>query len=307
MLNQMKRLIINQLWHDYTQELPLVERIQRALQEQYHETLLWDHFALIDLPGPATGIEVLCQLFFQLGYEVRGQDYLSEKQNQFTWLADRATTSQQVKNAFPQIVVADFRREALHPQVGKIIDHYAAYVKPLDIDYLCYLQRRALTQDETAVYKFVNWIIHYLKNRDWPLPTVEEFTIVRTHNELLAWVLVMGHQVNHFAWAVHLSENFRDLATFNKFVHGNLRIPLNNKGGIIKACIERGIEQSATAPLTKSIALADGIIDLPNRFIEFVWRHSLLADNEKPVLWKDYFNGFVAHNADTVVESLYSA
>lgn len=305
MLNQIKRLIINQLWQDYIQDLPYVVHIQAALHEHYAEALVWDHFALIDLPGPYTGIESLCQLFFQLDYEFCGQDYLAEKQNEFAWLADKAAVTQDVRSALPQVVVADFRREALLPEVQKIVDTYVTYTKPLDIDHVCYLKKQALAQDEASVYRFVNWVVTYLTDREWPLPSVEEFTTVKASNELLAWVLVMGRRVNHFAWAIHLSKNFKSLHAFNQFIHEMVTIAFNTKKGLIKGCAKQGIEQSSTAPRMMSMHLADGTVNLPNRFIEFVWRYSLLPSDEKPVLWGDYFTGFVANNADIVVESLY--
>ncbi len=302
MLNKVKRLIIRQLWENYIAVFPQVLNIQTALWEQYNEVLLWDHFALIDLPGPHTGIKSLADIFFQLDYEIRGQDYLAEKQNEFVWLAERSIEAQKVEEALPQVVLADFRREALDSDVRKIIDTYASLAKPFAMQQLHFLKMRILEQDEAAIYDLVTLIVDYLKGRDWPLPTVKEFKTVKRHNELLAWTLVMGRQVNHFGWAIHLSKKFKDLEVFNQFVSKTLDIPLNRKGGLIK-----GIEQSSTAAITKSISLSDGIVDLSDRFIEFVWRYPALTTNKKPVLWKDYFNGFVANNADHVVESLYLA
>ncbi|BBB14913.1 uncharacterized protein RVIR1_03990 [Candidatus Rickettsiella viridis] len=305
MLNQAKKLIIQQLWRNYAVDLWPVSRIQTALKAQYNEVMRWDHFALIDLPGPYTGIGPLSNLFKQLEYEVRGRDYLAEKQNDFMWLSEQCIETQPAENALPQVVVADFRREALVPEVRKIIDAYACQSKPLDIEYLSRLKKRLLSQDETAVYELLNFVTHYLRGRDWPLPTVKEFTTVKNNNELLAWVLVMGRQVNHFGWAIHLSKKFKSLSLFNQFVSQTLGIGLNANGGLIKGQIEKGIEQSSSAAIVKSIQLADGAVDLSDRFIEFVWRYPIIPMNEKPCFAKDYFSGFIANQADSVVESLY--
>lgn len=305
MLNQVKKLMIRQLWHNYAVDLWPVSRIQTTLQEHTDEVFQWDHFALIDLPGPDTGIEPLTYLFTQLGYEIRGRDYLAEKQNDFVWLAEQSVETLRVEDALPQVVVADFRREALAPEVRKIIDAYASQSKPLDVEQLSYLKKRVLTEDKAALYELLCFVIQYLQGRDWPLPTVKEFTTVKNSNELLAWVLVMGRQVNHFGWAIHLSKKFKNLNAFNHFVSETLNIPLNKKSGVIKGQIEQGIEQSSTAALTKPISLADGVIDLSDRFIEFVWRHPVVSVNRKPRFWEDYFTGFVANNANSVVESLY--
>ncbi|MDQ8039259.1 MAG: DUF1338 domain-containing protein [Rickettsiella sp.] len=305
MLNQVKQLVIKQLWHSYMADLRPVSHMQTVLQQQYNEVLSLDHFAIIDLPGPHTGIVSLIKLFSFLDYEVRGQDYLPEKQNEFFWLAEKSSSTAYAVEALPQVVVADFRREALVPEVRKIIDAYASQSKPLNIEKLLNLWELALAQDRVAALELVNLIMDYLKGRDWPLPSIEEFEIVKNYNELLAWVLVMGRQVNHFAWSIHLSKNFSNLQAFNQFVSEILLIALNEKGGVIKGQLEKGIEQSSTSPITKKVVLIDGTIDLPDRFIEFVWRYSVLPTGERPNLWKDYFTGFVANHADRVVESLY--
>jgi hypothetical protein len=36
--------------------------------------------------------------------------------------------------------------------------------------------------------------------------------------------------------------------------------------------------------------------------MEFVWRSSKV---EKPVMWQDYYNDFIAANANRVIESIY--
>lgn len=303
MLNRVKSYIFSQLWENYSTHLRELTTIQRYIQDYFQEELIQDHFALIDLPGPYTGIDTLTSLFSYLGYRVRGQDYLAEKQNNFRWLSEDVSPDTLAVEALPQIVVADFRREALAPEVLTIIDHYAGFARALDIDYLQVLHRRTLEQDEEAACELSRCILYYLQSRDWPLPTLQEYEIVKSQNELLAWVLVMGRQVNHFAWAIHLSPCFSQLTLFNQLLSATLNIPLNQKGGLIKGNANIGIEQSATKPVIKSIQLADGMINLPDRFIEFVWRHPKKAGETRR--WHDYFTGFVADNADRVVESLY--
>jgi hypothetical protein len=303
MLNRVKSYVFSQLWESYSAHLIELSTIQSYIQQHFQEKLILDHFAIIDLPGPNTGMDPLTCLFSYLGYKVRGQDYLAEKQNNFRWLSEDLSPETLAVDAAPQIVVADFRREALAPQVLKIIDHYVGFAKPLDTERLKFLHQRTLLQDEAAVGELSRYILTYLQSRDWPLPTVQEYEIVKSHNELLAWVLVMGRQVNHFAWAIHLSKCFSELKIFNQFLSSILNISLNKKGGAIKGNISKGIEQSSTQPVIKSIKLIDGVIALPDRFIEFVWRYPKKAGENRR--WHDYFTGFVADNADRVVESLY--
>lgn len=303
MLNRVKNTVFSQLWESYRTHLVEIDTIQSYIQKHFQEKLIQDHFAIIDLPGPNIGMDTLTCLFSYLGYEVRGQDYLTEKQNNFRWLSEEINYHSLASDVSPQIVVADFRREELSPKILKIIDYYASFAQALNIDQLEFLHQRTLQQDETAATELCSFILNYLQVKDWPLPTVKEYEIVKNQNELLAWVLVMGRQVNHFAWSIHLSKSFSQLNLFNEFLSSTLNISLNKKGGLIKGDINRGIEQSSTQPAIKSIRLADGIIDLPDRFIEFVWRHPKKVGENK--LWHDYFTGFVAENADRVVESLF--
>lgn len=303
MLNRVKKYVFNQLWQNYRTDINELLLIQDHFKEYFKEKLILDHFALIDLPGPYTGMDTLSCLFSYLGYSVRGQDYLAEKQNNFRWLSEKICPETLAIDASPQIVVADFRREALAPPVVAIIDYYVSFTQALDIEQLKFLHHRTLLQDEVAAEELSTLILTYLQSRDWPLPTVKEYQIVKSHNELLAWVLIMGRQVNHFAWSIHLSKCFSELKQFNQFLNSTLNISLNKKGGLIKGNSNKGIEQSATQPATKSIKLADGIIDLSGRFIEFVWRYPKKTGENR--FWHDYFTGFVADNANRVVESLY--
>jgi hypothetical protein len=274
MLNRVKSNVFSQLWQIYTTGLIELSTIECHIQQHFQEELKLDHLAIIDLPGPCTGMDTLSCLFSYLDYTVRGQDYLAEKQNNFRWLSEAVSPVTLVVDALPQIVVADFRREALAPEVLSIVDYYAAFAQPLDSDHLKFLQRRTLQQDEHAADEMSTFIMHYLQQRDWPLPTMKEYEIVKSHNELLAWVLVMGRQVNHFAWAIHLSKGFTSLEAFNHCLLSSLSIPLNEKGGLIKGNVNKGIEQSATQPVVKSVKLADGYIELSDRFIEPVSRYS---------------------------------
>ena len=303
MLNRVKKYVLDRLWQNYSSHVTEISIIQDQFNTLFQEELILDHFALIDLPGPYTGMDTLSCLFSYLGYSVRGQDYLAEKQNNFRWLSEEISPETLAIAAAPQIVVADFRREALAPQVLTIIDHYANFAQALDIDQLKVLHQRTLQHDEAAADELSRFILNYLQSRDWPLPSIEEYEIVKSHNELLAWVLVMGRQVNHFAWSMHLSKCFNQLKHCNQFFSSTLNITLNNKGGLIKGSASKGIEQSSTQPATTSITLADGVIDLSDRFIEFVWRYPKKEGENK--LWHDYFTGFVADNANRVVESLY--
>jgi hypothetical protein len=158
---------------------------------------------------------------------------------------------------------------------------------------------------QEAIDELQTFFANYFNGRDWPLPTVAEFKTVHAFNELLAWVLVFGRKPNHFTLSVHLLSEFNNLSEFNDFIEKILKLPLNQEGGLIKGQAQSGIAQSSTMGLQETIMLADGNVSLPTGFVEFVWRFPNPTLATKPILWRDYFTGFVANHADYVIESLF--
>lgn len=288
MQKNIRQAVIHHLWTDYRAKSSDVLQIERALAAKNSAPIVLDHFAVIDLPGPQSGIPVLQKLFAAIGYETRGQDYLPDKQNTFLWMAEEDSENTPAVDALPQVVVADFRLDALPDHVRVIIEKYSAQTKPAP---------------DAATMTIESLCAYFTAGRDWPLPTVQEFQTVHAFNELLAWVLVFGRKPNHFTLSVHLLSGFNNLNEFNHFIEHDVKIPLNHDGGLIKGNEHSGIAQSSSKGKTAHIQLADGTVELPTDFIEFVWRYPL---NPTPTLWQDYFTGFVAKHADYVIESLYT-
>jgi hypothetical protein len=287
--------LVKRLWSNYLIENPQMQLIQQALIKRGLPDLYLDHFAMIDLPGPHTGISVLKKIFCSLEYEVRGADYLASKQNDFCWLAVKDATSYLPQHTLPQVVIADFRLEMLPPEIKAIIKKYSYQASPFDFDnFTQYLN------DEQHHSALLDYLLQYFQ-RDWPLPTVKEFHTVKAFNELLSWVLIFGRKPNHFTLAAHLFNTFGDLAIFNQFIK-ELGLFLNTEGGIIKGNKKAGLAQSSTVGTPRAIRLADGEITLPLDFVEFVWRFPKV---ESPKFWGDYFTDFIAESADHVIESLY--
>lgn len=300
MTGQLRHNIIEQLWHDYSTSTPHVKRIESCLLANQIKLPVLDHLAIIDLPGTHTGMNELQKIFHALGYEFKGSDYLPEKQNDFTWLATIDSNGTVATNVLPQVVIADFRLDEMTPNVRDIIYHYSKQASPSplrEVERLC-------QQGADAHVSLLNLLQNYFSGRDWPLPTLQEFHTVREFNELLAWVLVFGRKPNHFTYSIHLMPEFNSLSAFHDFVENQAGLPLNQDGGVIKGGRAQGIEQGSTAGTPEKVQLADGCAELPTGFVEFVWRFS---DKQTPVLWDDYFTGFIATHANRVIQSLYTA
>lgn len=299
MVKQIRDLVIEKLWQNYSRSTPHVKLIEAGLQKKNIPLPRLDHLAIIDLPGPQTGISQLQKIFTAIGYKFQGKDYLPEKQNDFTWMADHACNGIAAQSALPQVVIADFRLDELP---GAVKDIICKYNQLAPASPATFIEKLAQRDDPASRETLLKLIIEYLSGRDWPLPTMREFEMVRECNELLAWVLVFGRRPNHFTYSIHLMPEFKCLSDFHSFIEDEVGLTLNQDGGIIKGAPYTGIEQGSTAGTPEQIQLADGTAELPTGFVEFVWRFS---EKKEPALWEDYFTGFVANHANRVIQSLY--
>ncbi len=300
MSKTIRQSVIEHLWQHWHDQSPEIRQIAAGLQQRGSTPFVLDHFAVIDLPSVRSGISELGQIFSAIGYREHGRGYLPEKQNDFLWMAEEDSAQCSARDALPQVVVADFRLDEMPGDVRNIIEKYVAHTVNSPLAEI----KELLAKNDVAADKISQLICDYLKaGRDWPLPTVSDFLTVRAFNELLAWVLVFGRKPNHFTVSVHLLSGFTDLADFNRFIEHDMRLSLNPDGGLIKGKKESGIAQSSTKGVLRKIQLADGEVELPTDFTEFVWRYPVSSST--PVMWNDYFTGFVAQHADYVIESLY--
>jgi len=253
-----------------------------------------DHFAIIDLGYGYSNRMQLIDIFSNLGFTLRNSDYLIDKKNDFAWMAESNCAEFDCHDAMPQAVIADFRTDEFSQPARDIVQKYASYQKPFDIDKFNLLMSQG-DADEVAQFIFEG-----LSTRAWPMPTAEEYSTVLKENELAAWVLLFGRKVNHFGISIHLSNKSSSLDNFNNQLPAS--IELNDCGGLIKGGESVGIAQSSTLGTQRSIKLQGGSIIARDSFMEFVWRY---PNTHSPKLWKDYYTGFLSSNANKVVESLF--
>lgn len=304
MLRPLRQHIIKSIWNKYHTDSLEMQNIHHALQHHNIHAQTLDHFAIIDLPSKSSGIPTLQHIFTSLGYQKRGSGYLPEKQNDFLWLAELDCEQWLAKDVLPQIVVADFRLEEMPTEIRHIIEKYTQYIKPAPLATIEQVALKAATGDHDAVLACTNQILSYLSGRDWPPPTLREYHLVKEFNELLAWVLVFGRRPNHFTLSIHHSKHFSSLSEFHHFIEEHTQLSLNYEGGAIKGGKSIGIEQGSTNGIIQTIALADGYIQIPTGFVEFIWRFSHTKPQTEASLWEDYFTGFIATHANKVIESL---
>lgn len=299
-----REAIIQSLWEHYVRETPVVQTLLAAFKVHQYPMPPLDHFAVIDLPSVNTGIPIMQAIFERLQFDYRGCDYLPDKQNGFAWLCERGASAKSACAVLPQVVIADFRLEALHPDIARIVSRYASLAPVFPFDQLDDYITRIEQGDERVVSPLVQLITTYFAGRAWPLPTRDEFETVKAANELLAWVLVCGRRPNHFTFSMHLTDTFPDFVSFLSWVEDDLQIPLNDQAGRIKGTAQSGIQQASTHSVAEEITLADGSATLAAPFMEFVWRYPLVLSST-PHHFSDYFTDFIPANANNVVESLY--
>jgi hypothetical protein len=283
-----RQQVVTQLWQRYLQECSQAQRIIHAFVTS---SLVVDHLAIIDLPSQHTGIATLNQIFAAIGYLPQGRDYLADKQNEFMWLASADAEIQPATAALPQIVIADFDLANMPKKISDIIIRYANQASAFPWREFHQQCGKVYHDDQTVADQLIQQVVSYCFQREWLMPSIDDYQAIKKYNELLAWVLLHGRKINHFGLAIHHLKEFPDLTAFNDFIVNDLAIPLNQQGGVIKGNREKGIMQSST----------ESENDQP--FIEFVWRFS---PKTSPVYWKDYFTGFIGDQANYVIESIYS-
>lgn len=303
LLDEVKHKLVRALWCQYSNEIAHAKIIHDFLQAKNKKIVL-DHFAIIDLPSEKTGIDILSQIFACLNFVVQGRDYLPEKQNEFLWLAEQDAPIKLAEHVLPQVVVADFKLNALPLSIRKIIEKYTRQIQASSLTDFQDLAEKSAQGNIDAASKLLSKLVNYLSRRDWALPTQSDFKAVHEANELLAWVLLYGRRTNHFAISVHLLGGFEDLTAFHSYLALNVNCTLNLQGNLIKGNQDTGIMQSATMGDLIKVSLAEGDVVIRDRFLEFIWRYRKEALREG-AKWDDFHTGFIANNANQVIESLY--
>jgi len=304
MLKSLRQQIIRTIWKKYQTTSLEMQKISLALQQHQIVHPPLDHFAIIDLPSSVSGISTLKHIFQSIGYQQRGEGYLPEKQNGFLWLAEEECENSLAKTALPQVVVADFCLEAVPIEVRRVIEKYTQHLQPAPLTAIKHLAQLADKGDQVAANECTDLIITYLAGRDWPLPSLREYDLVKEFNELLSWVLVFGRRPNHFTLSIHLLSHFVNLAEFHEFIETHAQLSINQEGGRIKGSKASGIEQGSTNGVLQTTELSDGSIQVPTGFVEFVWRYTHSKPQHQATLWQDYFTGFISNHANKVIESL---
>lgn len=292
MIHHLQQSLINKLWVQYIKEMPWHSALPHS------STPLLDHLAIIDLNSEYSGISYLQSIFETCGFEAVGSGYLPDKINDFIWMRSPETLDSLPNCAMPQIVLADFRMDLLSTKNRNLVRRCAKYYEPFSMQPIM----NALSKEAQDLERHVEMLSQHMNQRFWPLPTYKEYMDLKEENELMSWVILFGRAVNHFGVGVYTLNEWNNLTEFNSYAKMAHSISLNDAGGEIKGSVSLGIEQSSTIGQNHKFDLEGGSVIVVGSFMEFVWRHSKV---EKPKRFGEYYTGFIASNANKVIESVY--
>jgi hypothetical protein len=295
MKNSLQQALIKRLWDGYIVSIPSFSSI---FPGNVKPSL--DHLAIIDLQSEHFGISGMRSIFEKLGFKHAGSGYLPTKQNDFIWMTSDESYKATPQDSLPQVVLADFRHHELSEKARKILNKYASYAKPIDNQKLDSVIEQAL-QDPSHISTAVDYIESILISRDWPEPSLEDYDTVKAENPLIAWVLLFGRKVNHFGFGIYTTGEYDSIHSFTRKLRDELGLSINIESGMVKGSESTGIEQSSTMGDVIYEQIDGTTITTHDSFMEFVWRHPLRA---RPKFMRDYHNGFVAENANNIIESL---
>lgn len=294
--------VFDRLWKNYTDLVVDARVIEQSLLSKGD---VWneDHVAFRTFPGPNTGMHVLRKIFESLGYQKRDDYYFEDKKLKAFWMEPPNTKGNTCAAVAPKIFVSELCLEDFSKPFQDVVTAAVAQVQQSPADRITILSERAKNGDELAVAQLTEDCVAFLSGgAPWSRPLLSNYELLRKESEYAAWTLVYGFNINHFTVSVQLMKSFRDIHALNHHVRTELKIPMNEIGGVTKGSPELRLEQSSTLAVQLPVLMQDGIRRLPYAFVEFAYRYpqaGKMADG----MWESYYQGFVTQNADKIFES----
>jgi len=280
MLGRLRREVIGIIWQFYNKNLsnPYFTSIE--------SNLYLDHFALITL-----NIDDLLYIFKRLGFVCAGNDYIESKQNFFVWLREEDYNNLEACKSLPQVVLGYFNIEVMPINIQDIVLRYIKNLVSFDYDYFNKLFDKALSTscDDKTFNELVLYIGNFLNNINYDnsIISCDDYLAVKKYNELLSWVLIFGHRVNHFGIATHLYSSFNSFEDFIYYYKKKYSVTID----CIKGDKKLGIKQASYG--VKEIEIFDRYT-INQFFIEFVWRYPICDDSIDRYNNSHYYNGFIS-------------
>jgi hypothetical protein len=241
-------------------------KIIKGLLTKRGETVINDHIALRTVSLPKVKLEVLAQVFLDLGYEEK-DSYIFVKKKL------RAKHYEHPDN-FPKVFISELQLDQCSEFLQKTVKDC--------IDSGDFNTPESLVID-------AKW---------WNPLKYETYEKILNESEYASWLLTIGYCVNHFTIYINSLNTVSGIEDLNKLLELSGFI-LNTAGSKIKGSEQQGLKQSSTkASMTKSTMIsAEGEEKefwVPGCYYEFAERFE--KDGK-------LFNGFITESADKIFES----
>lgn len=266
------QVFFQRLWEQYTAVTPQAQRIHDAVAARngadQNGAVQNDHVAFRTFRYPPLDIPHLEPLLTSMGYQPFDRYRFAQKKLE-------AFAYRHKDPALPKIFLSELLIHELSDQAQTII--------------LRYLDAATLPVPADPAF-FWNGTL-------WPQISSKDYFTLLQESEYAAWLLVMGYRANHFTISVNHLERMPSLDAVIETV-GELGLPLNESGGLIKGSAAVGLQQASTLADEMVLTFADGVTArVKTCYYEFALRYPL-SDGE-------LYQGFVEQSADRIFESTF--
>ncbi|SMF81247.1 DUF1338 domain-containing protein [Pseudobacteriovorax antillogorgiicola] len=302
-IDDCRQRVFKKLWTHYYDLVPYAPKIEADFKAK-KDAWIEDHVAYRTLPGENTGKHVLQEAFEALGYK-REDDYHFEEKNLDAFWMSPPDNQGESYEASPKIFISELMAEKFSQEFQDTVHEITKEVRVSPLPAIRDLLAKVKAGDESAKDGLVDHLTALLtEGPAWSRPSKGRYHILKSESDYAAWTYLFGHQINHFTVSVHLMDSFSSIQSLGEYLEGELNIPMNHSGGLVKGTAEIKLEQIATMAVKRPFTFQDGIEDVSYGFVEFAKRYPLegRSDDHK---WQSYYQGFVAANADKIFESTY--
>jgi Domain of unknown function (DUF1338) len=315
------RHLIQNLWKNYSALVPEVSKIEKTIKN-FGEIWSEDHIAFRTLPGKFLSSALICEALQCLGYTKRENLKFEEKKLNAFWMAppldfsflgEPFSSPAHSSQILPKIFISELalnvdesfeNKPNFSSQFLNIVENYASKTANFK-EKNWFLNLSKLGKEElkqSQIQECCEQLTNLFSCLPWPIPSFQEYEILRKESEYAAWTLAFGNVPNHFTVSVHLMKKFKSLKNFHEYIFSELKIPMNSSGGIVKGSEKFKLEQCATLAALQEVQFTDGAKKIPYAFVEFAFRFPL-GEKTSDGVWESYYQGFVVSNADKIFDS----
>jgi hypothetical protein len=263
--------LFDRLWARYRERVSHVRAYERLIAA-HGARFTNDHVAFRTLASDErpSGIFTLARLFEALGYRAAGCYGFPDKHL-------GSLSFEHARPELPKLFISELKTWELSPPSRKIVARHARVQRPALaqklLDQLHDLARLSAAQR----VKLLATVDQYIARLPWPRPTRKDVLALDEESQFGAWVLVNGHEVNHFTASVD-SHGVATLDDIDKVQAAMLAAGIPMKPHIEGAKGSK-LRQTSTEAVVLPTAVRVG-----SRTVEMPWTYAYFEIAERPLL-----------------------